>query len=65
MALVSVTLTVGFISQYAGDHRVCYRLGSTGPYDCSTIVTCTGGGAACSVNITLTVDNETCDGIIL
>lgn len=61
MALIPVTLSVGFISQHAGNHRVCYRLGSSGPYDCSTIVTCTGGGAACSVDIGLTIDNETCD----
>ncbi len=39
---------------------VCWRIGSTGPYDCTTVVTCTGGGAPCSASISITVDQETC-----
>lgn len=53
-------LQVNFTSYYAGDHRICWRLGFTDPYDCSTIVTCTGGGVACSANIPVLVTNESC-----
>lgn len=60
MALVPATITVFFTSNYTGDHRVCWRSTGTTIYDCSTIVTCLGGGAACSANITVTVDDSTC-----
>lgn len=63
MALVSATLTVNFISNYAGQHRVCWRINNTGAYDCTTVVTCTGGGNACSATITILVDNESCDPV--
>jgi len=64
MAAIPAIITVNFNSVYAGPHRVCWRIGSSGPYDCSTIVNCTGGGAACSANINVTVDNETCDQVV-
>ena len=60
MALVPATITVFFTSNYTGDHRVCWRAAGTTIYDCSTIVTCLGGGAACSVDITVTVNDSTC-----
>lgn len=63
MALVPATLTINFTSNYAGPHRVCYRLNGTGAYDCTTVVTCTGGGAICSATINIMVDNETCDPV--
>ncbi len=63
MALVPATLTINFTSNYAGVHRVCYRINNTGSYDCTTTVTCTGGGAFCSATINIMVDNETCDPV--
>lgn len=63
MALVPATLTINFTSNYAGQHRVCYRLNGIGAYDCTTLVTCTGGGALCSAVINIMVDNETCDPV--
>lgn len=59
MALTPATVTVTFTSNYAGVHRICYRYGSSGPYVCLT-QTCTGGGATCSINLPIQVDNETC-----
>lgn len=59
MAATPATLTITFVSNYAGPHRVCYRTGGSGPYTCTTVV-CAGGGASCSVDIPISVDNETC-----
>jgi hypothetical protein len=64
MAAIPGTITVNFISNYAGPHRVCWRIGGTGAYDCTTIVNCGGGGAACTATIAVTVDNETCDPVV-
>jgi hypothetical protein len=64
MALVPATITVNFIANYAGGHRVCWRQGGTGPYDCSTTVVCVGGGSPCSATIAVSVDNETCDNVV-
>ena len=63
MAPIPATMTVNFISNYAGPHRVCWRIGNSGPYDCTTIVNCLGGGNACQAIIPITVDNETCDQV--
>lgn len=63
MAPVPATITVNFTSNYAGNHRVCWRTGGAGAYDCSTIVACAGGGAACQAVIAITVDDETCDTV--
>lgn len=60
MAPIPASISVNFISNYAGFHRVCWRTGGAGPYDCTTLVSCTGGGAACSAVIPIMVDNETC-----
>lgn len=62
MAATPGTITVDFISQYTGPHRVCYRIGNVGPYTCA-IVNCLGNGAACSYVINVTVDNETCPSV--
>lgn len=63
MAAIPATINVNFTSNYAGGHRVCWRIGNAGPYNCSTVVTCLGGGNPCSANIAITVDNETCDAV--
>jgi hypothetical protein len=63
MAPIPALITVNFISNYAGDHRVCWRTNFSGPYDCSTIVTCIGGGNPCQAQIIIQVDNETCDEV--
>ena len=60
MALVPATITVNFTSNYTGNHRVCYRLGGVGLYNCTTIVACLGGGTPCSTTINVTVDDEAC-----
>ena len=67
MASVSATITVGWTSNYSGPHRVCYRIQGTIPYNCTgtgTNPSCAGGGAACSYDIPITVDNETCTTVI-
>ena len=59
------TLQVDFTANYTGDHRVCWRIGPSGPYDCTTIVTCAGLGATCSalISVDLTPYNVQCDDI--
>lgn len=63
MAPTPATLVVNFISNYAGDHRICWRIGNVGPYNCTTIVTCIGGGNPCQALIPISVDNDTCSSI--
>lgn len=63
MTPIPSTITVNFISNYAGNHRICWRMGGTGPYDCTTIVACTGGGSPCMATIVIMVDNETCNPV--
>lgn len=63
MAAVPASLNVNFTSNYTGNHRICYRIGNAGPYNCSTVVACAGSGAPCSGVIAITVDNETCDPV--
>lgn len=62
MSAVPGSITLTFVSYYAGVHRVCYRLNNTGPYTCNN-VTCAGGGATCTYTITVAVDNETCTDV--
>ena len=62
MALVSATIAVTFTSEYAGCNRVCYTLGNSAGYTCIN-GTCAGGGASCTVDIPITVDNETCPSV--
>lgn len=64
MTPVPATITVDFISNYAGVHRVCWRMGLSGPYDCTTLVNCAGGGTSCQATIPISVDNETCDNVV-
>jgi len=58
-------ITVNFISNYAGPHRICWRIqGSGNPYVCTNIVDCLGGGNTCQALINTMVDPELCDPII-
>ena len=63
MAAIPATINVNFTSNYAGGHRVCWRIGNSGPYNCSTTVACLGGATPCAANIAIMVDNETCDQV--
>ena len=62
--LTPATITVNFIGNYAGLHRICWRVqGSGNPYSCTNIVECAGGGNPCSAVISIMVDPESCDSI--
>jgi hypothetical protein len=66
MAIVNATITVDFTANYAGTHRVCYRVqGSGNPYDCTTLVSCVGGGNACQALIIAPVNTTSCDGTVV
>lgn len=65
MATVTATITVDFTANYAGPHRACFRIqGSGDPYDCTTVVSCVGGGTACQAIITTPVNTTSCDGTV-
>lgn len=63
MAPVAATLEVTFISNFAGQHRVCWRIVPNLIYDCTTITICSGMGNSCTAIIPITVDNESCDAV--
>lgn len=66
MATVSATLEVTFTANYAGSHRICWRIqGSGSPYDCSATISCVGGGTTCVGSIPVTVNTTSCDGPII
>ena len=57
---MTANLRIDFIALFAGtspdgDHRVCWRMGGAGPYDCTTIVTCIIPGSY-HADISITVD---------
>ena len=63
--MTPATITVNFISNYTGPHRVCWRIqGSGNPYVCTNIVDCLGGGNNCQAVINTMVDSESCDTTI-
>jgi hypothetical protein len=65
--LTPATINVEFIANYAGQHRVCWRvqnLITPGTYACTNIVTCVGGGNMCSTIVSVMVDPESCDPVI-
>jgi len=63
--LTSATITVDFLGNYAGPHRVCWRVqGSGNPYVCTNLVTCVGGGNPCQALINVMIDPESCEDII-
>lgn len=59
--LVPVDIQINFTANYQGEHRVCYRIGSSGGYNC-ILVNCAAIGA-CQALIPVFVDNETCVNI--
>lgn len=63
MAATSATIHVTFTSWFTGTHRICWRIGGSGAYDCSTLVSCGGAGTTCTAEITVSLDNETCDAV--
>lgn len=63
MSVVPANIKIEFISDYLGDHRVCYRLGTSGSYNCITI-NCSIQGGPCSTNISIFVNNESCENVI-
>ena len=63
--LTSATITVDFLGNYAGPHRVCWRVqGSGNPYVCTNLVTCVGGGNPCQALINVMIDPESCEDVI-
>lgn len=68
MAAIPAFITLNWVSNFTGQHRVCCRIqGSGSPYTCTTALTphpnCPGGGGLCGYQIPITVDNETCTTI--
>lgn len=61
MALVAANLHVSWVSVFVGQHRVCWAIAPSVIYDCTTVIYC--GGGPCSVDIPITVDNESCDAV--
>lgn len=56
------TLRISFTPLYTGLHRVCYRVGGVGPYDCTTVVSCTSGvPQIVDIPFDYTVINDTCN----
>ena len=65
MATILATINIDFEAEFAGDHRVCWRVQGSGlPYDCSTIVTCAGGATPCATVFTTNVNDTSCDGTV-
>lgn len=59
--LTPAIITVNFLGNYAGPHRICWRVqGSGNPYVCTNIVTCVGGGNPCEAIINVMVETESC-----
>lgn len=60
--LTPSTLTVNFTANYAGSHRICWRIQGPPvvPYVCTNIVDCIGGGNVCSATISIMVDTDSC-----
>ena len=61
MAAVAANLYVSWTAVYVGQHRVCWTISPSVIYDCTSVIYC--GGGACSLNIPITVDNESCDPV--
>jgi hypothetical protein len=64
MAAFPATLHVSWVSNYVGNHRVCYKLLGELIYDCTTIVNCPVAGDTYTADIAVLLDNERCDDMI-
>lgn len=62
MAPIAASITVHFTANYTGQHRICWRIGSVGAYDCS-IVIATTTGTSYDVVVPVIVDNESCSDV--
>jgi hypothetical protein len=63
--LTPATITVNFLGNYAGPHRICWRVqGSGNNYVCTNIVDCVGGGNPCQAIINVMVESESCTPVI-
>lgn len=62
---MTYSLSIQFTSYYTGNHRICWRFGSSGAYDCSTVIACAGGAATCSTTILVGVSDESCDDVLI
>lgn len=60
MALIPASIDITFNANYVGCHRICWRPVGAPTYDCTTQVTCTGGGNPCSASIGIQVDDASC-----
>ena len=58
------TLRIVFTTTTVSDHRICWRVDS-GTYDCTTVVSCPTIGVYTSDITIPTLDNETCDDVIV
>ena len=66
--LVPATINLSWISNYAGPHRVCYKIVGAPTYTCTVPGSpgpgfhpvCAGGGTPCGYVIDIMVDDETC-----
>lgn len=71
MALVPAIVSLNWVSNYIGPHRICYKISTDPTYTCTVPGTpglgfhanCAGNGTPCSYDIEIMVDNETCDPI--
>lgn len=62
MPTVTASLDVTFTNLFIGQHRVCWAIYPSTIYDCSTVIYCATAGTQ-TVNIPITVDNETCNSV--
>ena len=71
MALVPAKISLNWISNYKGEHRICYKLATDIAYTCTLPGTpgpgfhavCGGAGDPCSYDIIIMIDDETCDSL--
>lgn len=61
MSTQPTNIEINFVANYAGIHRVCYRLGNTGDYTC--IETNCAVVGACQALIPIFVDPDTCPSV--
>lgn len=64
MAIVQGNVRVPWVSNSPGGHRVCYRIGNSGPYTCVES-SCGEAGESCFVLIPVGIDTESCEDLIL